>query len=84
MRATEAGPVWSGLVWSDPVQSVADAGVVSVAWSAAVGAPFGGSMVLFGTWLVLEESNINVNSGGSGDQMKVPRVVAWTSKQAVG
>ena len=45
--AVEAGPVW--LIRSVPGHSVADAGVVAVAWSAAVGAPFVRSMVLFGT-----------------------------------
>ena len=37
----------------------------------------------FGWFLVLEESKIYRNGGDSGDQMKVPRVFAWTAKQAV-
>ena len=46
LRATEADPVWSGLVRSGPVQSEADAGVVAVVWLAAMGALFGWIMVL--------------------------------------
>ena len=35
-------------------------------------------------FLVCEESKIDGNDGDSGEQMKVPRVVAWTAKRAVG
>ena len=44
------GLVQSGPIRSGPVQSVADAGVVAVAWLAAVGAPLGVlCMILCGT-----------------------------------
>ena len=56
LMAAEASLAWPGLVWSSLVLSspywTLDAGVVAMAWLAAVGAPFGWSMVLFGTGLV--------------------------------
>ena len=39
---------------------------------------------LFVGFSVLEELKVNGSGSNSGDQMKVPRVIAWTSKQAVG
>ena len=38
----------------------------------------------FGWFLLFEESKIDGNSGDSGDQMKVPRVIVWLAKRAVG
>ena len=40
-------------------------------------------VLLFGWFLLLEETGFDGHSGDSGDQMEVPSVVVWTAKRAV-